>query len=266
MKRKLSLLLTTAVILSALFTGCTSTQNKEEDKDTIKKEETLALKGKGLSVYCGAGMTKPFEKIAEEFKKETGCDIKVTYANAAQIQTQINTSEEGDLFIAGSSEELKPVKDQVKESTDLVKHIPVLAVKNGNPKEITGLNDLTKDGVEVVLGDYEATPIGKIAKKALGDAKIFKKVNVVANTSTAPELTNAITSGECDATIVWKENVKGKDIEIVNTKDLDKYIKTVPAASLKCSENKESLTDFIKFLNDDKAKDIWKSFGYEVLN
>lgn len=266
MKRKLSLLLTTAVILSALFTGCTSTQNKEEDKDTTKKEETLALKGKGLSVYCGAGMTKPFEKIAEAFKKETGCDIKVTYANAAQIQTQINTSEEGDLFIAGSSEELKPVKDQVKESVDLVKHIPVLAVKSGNPNEITGINDLTKDGVEVVLGDYEATPIGKIAKKALGDAKIFRKVNVVANTSTAPELTNALTSGECDATIVWKENVKGDNIEIVNTKDLDKYIKTVPAASLKCSENKESLTAFIKFLNGDKAKDIWKSFGYEVLN
>ena len=45
MKRKLSLLLTTAVILSALFTGCTSTQNKEEDKDITKKEETLSLKG-----------------------------------------------------------------------------------------------------------------------------------------------------------------------------------------------------------------------------
>lgn len=211
-------------------------------------------------------MTKPFEEIANKFKEKTKCNIEVTYANAAQIQTQINTSKEGDLFIAGSADELKAVEKMVSDRKDLVKHIPVLAVKSGNPLQITGINDLTKKDVEVILGDYEATPIGKIAKKALTDASIFEKVNVVATTSTAPELINAILNDQSDAIIVWKENAKNPKIEVVDTKDLDSYIKTIPAASLTCSDNKESLDMFLKFLDSDSAKNIWSNYGYELLN
>ena len=100
------------------------------------------LTGHTLMIYCGAGMTKPFQEIADSFKAATGCEMNVTYANAGQIQSQITTSEEGDMFIAGSAEELKPVESYVSESKALVKHIPVLAVQSGNPKNITSLAGL----------------------------------------------------------------------------------------------------------------------------
>ena len=56
------------------------------------------------------------------------------YANAGQLQAQIKNSGEGDLFIAGAVEELKPVEQFVTAKQLLVKHIPVLAVRQGNPK------------------------------------------------------------------------------------------------------------------------------------
>ncbi len=90
-----------------------------------------ALDGKTLDIYCGAGMTDPFQEIADAFQAETGCTVNVTFANAAQIQTQITTTGQGDFFIAGSADELKPVEAFVESSTDLVKHIPVLAVPAG---------------------------------------------------------------------------------------------------------------------------------------
>lgn len=172
------------VLLSSIFSGCS---NSSEVSDQNSEAE---LQGQSLFIYCGAGMTKPFTDITTAFKEATGCEVEVVYANAAQIQSQINTSGEGDLFIAGSSDELKPVQDSVAESVDLVKHIPVLAVQSGNPLDINNLNDLTKDDVEVVLGDGEATPIGKIANKALTDLGILDQVNVIARAATAPEIFN----------------------------------------------------------------------------
>ena len=129
------------------------------------------LTGHTLMIYCGAGMAAPFQEIADAFKDATGCQVNATYANAGQIQSQITTTEEGDMFVAGSGDELKPVESYVEDKKDLVKHIPVLAVQSGNPKNITGLSDLTGDGVSLIMGDVDSTPIGKIAKKAMTDAR-----------------------------------------------------------------------------------------------
>ena len=246
-----------------LMTGC---GGKSEPAGGQADSSTSGLSGKTLHIYCGAGLSKPFEKIAQAFKDESGCEMEVVYANAAQIHTQIKTAGEGDLFIAGSAEELAPVEEYVSDSKDLVKHIPVLAVRKENPLGIAGLNDLAKEGVEVVLGDADATPIGKISNKALTDLGIMDKVNIIARAATAPELFNALSLGECDAIVVWKENVTGDDAEIINTADLDKYIKTVPAASLSFNEDSDTLNAFLEFLDTDKAKNIWMEYGYEVLN
>ena len=224
-----------------------------------------ALAEKALHVYCGAGMTKPFGEIAAAFTKKTKVDMEVTYANAGQIQSQINTAQEGDFFIAGAAEELKPVEKYVASKRDLVKHIPVLAVAKGNPKNISGVRDLGRSDLRVVLGDAKATPIGKIADKALADAGLAGKVNVVSRGVTAPSIFNALNVGECDAVIVWKENVSSS-MDIVADPAMDAYVKTIPAATLSVSTNPEGQKSLLDFLNSDEAKDIWEKYGYVVLN
>ncbi|WP_242996493.1 molybdate ABC transporter substrate-binding protein [Lacrimispora amygdalina] len=253
----------------------TKTEEKSEPETTKTAAQTTAqaaseagktdLNGHTLSVYCGAGMTKPFQKIADTFKEQTGCEMEITFANAGQIQTQINTAKEGDLFIAGTADELKPVSDVVSASRELVKHIPVLAVKSGNPLKITRLADLANKDVRLVLGDAKSTPIGKISDEALTDAGVLDKVNVIARTTTAPEIFNALTVDECDAIIVWKENVTDSSVEIVDTEEMLKYIKTVPAASLSYCDDTEALTAFLDFLDSDTSHTIWEKFGYEVI-
>ena len=222
------------------------------------------LTGHTLMIYCGAGMTKPFQEIADSFKAATGCGMNVTYANAGQIQSQITTSEEGDMFIAGSAEELKPVESYVSESRALVKHIPVLAVQSGNPKNITSLSGLAEEGVSLIIGDADSTPIGKIAKKALTDAGILDKVQIAASTTTAPQMATAIAAGEADAAIIWKENCDAEGVEIVDNSGLEDYIKTIPAASLSCSGDHDARQAFLDYLNSGEAREIWIKYGYEI--
>lgn len=246
--------------------GCSSGGGEAAPEEQPAQEETTAtLEGAELNIYCGAGMTDPFQEIAAAFREETGCTVNVTYANAAQIQTQITTTEEGDFFIAGSANELEPVADYVESQVDLVKHIPVLAVPADNPKNITGLADLANVD-RLLIGDPEATPIGKVAQQALTKAglwEILSSSGVITTTTTAPQISTALANGEGDAGIVWKENVTDDGAVIVDTADLDPYVKTIPAATLTCAANADAVAAFSDFLQTDTAWDIWADYGYE---
>ena len=279
MKRSVLGILLAGAIGAALITGCGAAssgparssapqqtqESAPEDGDAGKSAaDTPDLTGHTLMIYCGAGMTKPFQEIADSFKAATGCEMNVTYANAGQIQSQITTSEEGDMFIAGSAEELKPVESYVSESKALVKHIPVLAVQSGNPKNITSLAGLAEEGVSLIIGDIDSTPIGKIAKKALTDAGIFDKVRIEASTATAPQMATAIAAGEADAAIIWKENCDAQGVEIVDNSGLEDYIKTIPAASLSCSADHDARQAFLDYLNSGDVQEIWLKYGYEI--
>ncbi len=258
-----------ALLTAALLAGCSgptaaTPTPSAEPTPSPSQEASLPLEGHSLMVFCGAGMKDPFEEIAQAFEAETGCKMEVTYANAAQIQTQINTAQEGDFFIAGSEQEVKPVADLVESSTPLVRHIPVIAVQKGNPLNITGPADLAGDGVRLVIGDPEATPIGKIAQQLFTDYGIADTVDIVSNTATAPAMTTALTADEADAILVWKENVNTDEADIVDCAEMEAYVKTIPAARLTCSDDAEAADGLMDFLNSDAAHEIWTSFGYEL--
>ena len=190
---------------------------------------------------------------------------EVTYANAAQIQTQINTTESGDFFISGSAEELKPVEGFVKSSTDLVKHIPVLVVQKGNPLNITKIPDLANCSM-FLTGDPESTPIGKIAKNIMTNAGVWNSMMAdgkISTTTTAPQIAAALAQGEGDAGIVWKENVNSDKVQIVECEPMTKAIKVIPAALLTTCADEEAATAFSNFLQTDTAWKIWSKYGYE---
>ena len=52
-------------------------------------------------------------------------------------------------------------------------HIPAIVTSRGNPKNITGLEDLANPGVKLVLGDPNGPAIGKISKKMLDNAGMW---------------------------------------------------------------------------------------------
>jgi molybdate transport system substrate-binding protein len=46
-------------------------------------------------------------------------------------------------------------------------HVKVIAKNTGNPKNITSITDLTRDGLKITLGDVNATAIGKVTAEIL---------------------------------------------------------------------------------------------------
>lgn len=227
--------------------------------------ETPDLSGQELMVFSGGGLADPVQEIADAFKEKTGCDVQIVFAATGQLIAQIQTTESGDLLIAGAKDELELMEeDEVTEAIDLVKHIPVVAVQKGNPKNVESIKDLGAEDFTVLFPDPETAPIGKIAVKVFEEAEIIDSIDIVANTSTAPLALTALAEEEADAAILWKENAaKSESVEILDLPEMEKYIKVVPAATLKYSVNEEALTAFVEFLSGEEGMEIWQAHGYE---
>ena len=71
-----------AALAGGMLAGCSGGTSEEAQEPVQLQAETKTLEGHELNIYCGAGMTDPFQKIADAFEAETGCMMNVTFANA----------------------------------------------------------------------------------------------------------------------------------------------------------------------------------------
>ena len=257
MKIKLYIKIFAAIFVCLALSGCAQT----------KKTETI----KTLFVYCGSGLSKPVEELGAAFEKRTGTKVTFTFGGSAQLASQILLTRKGDLFIPGDSAEIAPVEEKglINKKADLVYHIPALAVPKSNPAGVHGLSDLKLPGVKVALGDPKSCPIGKVADAVLQKNQIYDEVekNVVVKTATASEMVLYLSTGQADAAIIWKENLHNYEdkIKLLQVPELDSYTKTVPAAMLAFSEQKEEAGQFLNFLNSEESKVIWEKWGYQTV-
>lgn len=160
----------------------------QKSSDVSQQEQ----QNQSLMVYSGAGLRKPMDEIGNTFKKKFGVEINYTYAGSAQNVVQIELTEEGDAYIPGARHYIEVCQEKglVKSMKTVAYHIPVIGVPKGNPAQITGLSDLTKSGVKVILGDERACAIGKVAQKLLERNNLIKAVekNIVTKDATVNEI------------------------------------------------------------------------------
>lgn len=256
------------LLMAVLAVGCGST-DPATGSSQMEQESQPDSTADNILVYCGAGLRRPMEELGQLFQEETGTCVQFSFGGSAQCVSQILTVNKGDVFLPGDVAELKQLqeKNKILEQKPVVLHIPALAVPKGNPAGITGLKDLTKPGIKVVLGDPQANPIGKLADKVLKGAEIFDQVepNIVARTATASELVTYLSMEQADAAVIWEDNLVGNDqIEVVPTSEFEKFIKTVPAALLDCSLKPEIGKKFMEFVSSPAGLNIWEKWGFKA--
>lgn len=261
MKRKILVSFLVAILMFALTACGNDTEKVASDKQKIEDTESLL-------VYSGAGLRKPMDEIGEIYEEKFGVKINYTYAGSAQNLSQIELLKEGDVYIPGSKKYLKTAieKDLAKEMQDVVLHIPVIAVPKGNPADIKSLNDFTKEGVQVVLGDETSAAIGVVSQKLLDKNGILEDVekNVVCKDATVNEVLMHTVMKQADASIIWEDNVMGvEEVEAVLIPEDKNIIKTIPIGVLTCSKDKEASQKFVDFVASDEGKAIFEKYGFK---
>ena len=227
-------------------------------------------KPSSLMVYCGAGMRKPMNEIGTLFERIYGVAVNYNYAGSNTLLSQIELMQQGDVYMPGATMYIEIAKDKgfVDYEQNVSYHIPVIVVPEGNPANITCLQDLARPGVKVVLGDSKAAACGKIAKKILEKNGIFDAVdaNTIARAATVNELVVYTCMGTADASIIWQASLIGTENEtdIIEIPKEQNLIKVIPIGTLTFSENKDYAKLFVDFVSSDEGKRVFEKYGFSV--
>lgn len=246
------------IIVSIISMGCGQKQQNNASSNQEKKS---------LLVYCAAGVNKPMEEIGKAFEEKYGVKIEYTYANSSDLIGQMEVSHKGDLCVLASDEDYETAnkKNLTLEKTDLVYHVPVIAVPKGNPAGINSINDFSKSGVKIILGDPKTSPLGKLATKLFTKAGIEKQVegNVVSTVTTVNEIVTFLSMKKADASIIWEDNAlnAAKNIDLIQIPKDQNLIKVVPISTLKSSKDSELAKKFMDYTASSEGKAIFVKYN-----
>jgi molybdate transport system substrate-binding protein len=227
-----------------------------------------------LLVYSGAGLKSAMDELAVSFENKTGVAVDVSYGGSGQIFGRLSTSGRGDIFIPGDFYYTMRGIEEGLIAGNLTRnatyHIPVMLVQEGNPKNITSLEDLARPGIKVALGDDKACAIGKVSKEMLEREGLYETVkwnNLDVTTATVNELLIYVVNGVVDVAIVWEDNagtlVEQGKVDAVEIESSKKIIQTIPISVTKCTKNPELAKEFMDFVCSEEGLKIWAKNGFK---
>jgi molybdate transport system substrate-binding protein len=239
------------------------------------REEPVASPGNEnqprLMLFCGAGIQSPVAELVEVFSRDNHCRIEVDYAGSEVLLSRISLKKKGDLYMPGDQSyvDIAAEAGMIESTTTACYFVPAILVVKGNPKHITSIQDLTRKGTRLGLGDAKACAIGRQSKEIFAQNDIpWTEVekNLVFQSLTVNELGMQIQTGSLDAVIVWDAiaNQYLDHGELVNIPPEQNVISTVPVGVLSFSEHKNLARRFADFAASDQGRAIFSKHHYRV--
>ena len=220
-----------------------------------------------LVVLCGSSFVPPTEQLIDEFKAQHDVEVEYTTAGSEDFLPQVKAAQLGDILITHD-----PYLDHVRDAGRLSDSVhvgfvaPVLAVRPGNPKQLRGIDDLTRPGLRVALTDAKYSTCGEMVfallkKKGLVDAVMANVGNRL--TKGHSTLGNFLKTDAVDAVVMWNgvANTFGADVQIVaTTYEYDTEIR-VHVIGLNYAHDAELLRQFMDFAKS-RGQAIFARHGY----
>lgn len=225
---------------------------------------------KTLLAYVGANLKDPVSDLVATYEKKTGVKVELTFNNSGALMNQIDTTKKGDIYMPGGISFVEKAKqkgiiDQVLGP--IAYHTPVIITPKGNPGQVSGIEDLAKEGVKLVIPDKDATAIGRTAYKIFNKTGKSAEIenNIIANLESPAKVLAVITMGQGNAGIVEYSNTfKDKEkIEVIPIDPKVNEVEQIPVASLVYSTNKELAADFMQYMKENGPA-VFEKYGFKT--
>jgi len=156
-----------------------------------------------LTVFAAASLTDVFPKIDSR--------PRYGFSGSDVLALQIQQGAPADVFAAASPKYPEALYKQglVQKPIQFATNTLVLVVPKSNPAQIHTVDDLTKPGVKIVIGD-PSVPVGSYTRTVLTNLGISAAVlkNVVSNETDVRSVLAKVALGEADAGFVYVTDAK----------------------------------------------------------
>jgi molybdate transport system substrate-binding protein len=213
-----------------------------------------------ITVFAAASLKEAFTAIGTAFEAaHPGTKVTFNFGASSALAQQITQGAPADVFASASPKNMQQVVDgkAANDSTAFAKNVLEIAVPPSNPGKVTGLNDLGRAGVKVVLCQPQV-PCGALAQTVLGKANVaVKPVSLEADVKST--LTK-VQLGEADAALVYVTDVTsaGDKVKGVEIPAAVNAATTYPIATLTASRNAGLAKAFVAYVLSEGRAELTK--------
>jgi len=235
-----------SALASTLLLLATAACASDTETPTTAASMVPAVSG-SVTVFAAASLTEAFGDLQATLKTSTpGLSVTFSFAGSGALVTQVEQGAPADVIATADTLSMKRLTDAglVQATTTFARNRLEILVEPGNPKGITGLADLSRTDLKLVVGD-ETVPFGRFSAQALQAAGV-----TVEPVSKEPDVKSAVakvTRGEADATIVYVTDVKaaGSKGQGVEIPDAQNVVAEYPIAIVKATTNRAAAAAFV---------------------
>ena len=273
-----------SLMLTALF-GCgqaSQTANGAQDTQSAQTTE--------LTVFAAASMTETLNQIAEDYKTvEPNVSLTFNFASSGDLLSQIREGADCDVFISAAPKQMDALDGSLKDDADknpdgldellegtridLLENKVVLAVPEGNPKNIDSFDKLADrlgaGEVFLAIGNSDV-PVGQYTRKIFVhyglDEQSLADAGVLTYGSNVKEVTTQVIEGAVDCGIIYATDAYSAGLESVDEATADMCGQVIyPAAVLRNSAHPDEAKAFLDYLTGEDAGRVFESVGFAPL-
>ncbi len=222
-----------------------------------------------LLVYCAAGLQPPVSKIISDYEASHHVVVETKFGGSGSLLSQIVVGG-GDLFLVADRFYLDEAsqKKLSPEIQTIAYQFPVILTQKGNPKHITGLNDLLKPDVKLSLADPQRAAISKVVSGLLEKEDRWEPLwkKAVIHRETVNEVGNDVKLGGADAGIVWNvTSAQYPDLAVVHVPEFDRARGEIAVGLLSASKDPQAAQELLNYITDPQhGIKVFAEHGYDV--
>lgn len=225
-----------------------------------------------LTVFAAASLQASMEKIAGLYAEANPhIEIAYNFDSSGTLKTQIEEGAECDVFISAAQKQMNALEKSglidPSSRINLLENKIVLAVPEGNPAGITSFADIGGGRLNLIALGNSDVPAGEYAREILADIGIWDKLNAEGKISFAGNVTEVavhVREGAADCGIVYATDAMTHKLIII-AEPPEGTLKTpvvYPAAIIAGSKHAVRASEFLAFLQGERAREVFASFGF----
>lgn len=234
----------------------------------------VSARASEILVSAAASLTDVMKEIGSAYQSKSKDTVKFNFGPSSGLARQIEAGAPADLFFSADLQQVDTLNKngRLEPGTrkNLLSNQLVIIVPADSKLAISSPEDLLKADVRrIALAEPSSVPVGVYSSKYLADEGIWVRIKrKMVPVQDARATLAAVESGNVDAGFVYKSDAAvSKKVKIVYEVPINKGPKiTYPMAIVKDSKRKEAARDFMSYVESPAAKDVFKKYGFLVLD
>lgn len=231
-----------------------------------------------LTVFAAASLTNAFEELAEAFEAaNTGVDVVFSFAGSSDLVAQLAQGAPADVFASANNAQMTVAVDGGRIAGNpqtFAQNRLVLLVPAENPAQISSLQDLAKENVQLIIA-APAVPVREYtnqmldllaADPAYGESyREAFMANIVSEEQNVRQVSAKIALGEADAGIVYLSDVTpdiSTQVIAIPIPDALNTIASYPIATVTESAHPDLAQAFVDYVLSDAGQGILQRWNF----